>query len=168
MSGNTYQITPFMHVLDCDEAVRFFFDILGFTAVIDQGGYAYLDREGAGLRIMGHKNEPHEIGAPHRRYAYYVDVRDVGVVIEEIGEKLAQLPDGHVRGPVDQPYGQRELMIRAPDGNLVVFGQAIESTKYEKGDLALNGAALSFGSCHIGGQRTRVPQTHVLQLSSNG
>lgn len=42
MSGNTYQITPFMHVLDCDEAVRFFVDILGFTAVIDQGGYAYL------------------------------------------------------------------------------------------------------------------------------
>jgi hypothetical protein len=28
-------------------------------------------------------------------------------------------------GPVDQQYGQRELMIRAPDGNLVVFGQAI-------------------------------------------
>jgi hypothetical protein len=25
-----------------------------------------------------------------------------------------------------QDYGQRELMIRAPDGNFVVFGQAIE------------------------------------------
>ena len=27
---------------------------------------------------------------------------------------------------VDQFYRQRELMIRAPDGNLLVFGQAIE------------------------------------------
>ena len=125
MSGNTYQITPFIHVVDSDEAVRFFVDILGFTAVVQQAGYAYLDREGAGLRVMGHRDEPDEIGAHHRGFAYYIDVKDVGVVLDQIGDKLAQLPQGHVRGPVDQPYGQRELMIRAPDGNLVVFGQAI-------------------------------------------
>ena len=125
MAANTYQITPFMHVIDSDEAVRFLVDTLGFRAVVEQPGYAYLDREGAGLRVMGHKDDPDEIGSPHRGFAYYVDVKDVGVVLQQIGDKLALLPDGHVRGPVDQPYGQRELMIRAPDGNLVVFGQAI-------------------------------------------
>jgi len=31
-----------------------------------------------------------------------------------------------VVGPRDQPYGQRELMIRAPDGNLIVFGASIQ------------------------------------------
>lgn len=46
-------------------------------------------------------------------------------MLEEIGDKLALLLRGHVRVPVDQPYGQRELMFRAPDGNLVVFAQAI-------------------------------------------
>ena len=126
MSGNTYQITPFVHVVDSDEAVRFFVDVLGFTAVVQQDGYAYLDREGAGLRVMGHRNDPEEIGAPHRGFAYYIDVKDVGVVLDQIGDRLALLPEGHVLGPVDQPYGQRELMIRAPDGNLVVFGQAID------------------------------------------
>lgn len=126
MSENTYQITPFMHVIDSDVAVRFFVDILGFTAVVQQDGYAYLDREGAGIRVMGHRNDPDEIGAPHQGFGYYIDVRDVGVVLEQIGESLASLPQGHVLGPVDQPYGQRELMIRAPDGNLVVFGQSIE------------------------------------------
>ena len=75
---------------------------------------------------MGHKNDPEEAGAPHGGFAYYIDVRDVEVVLEQIGGRLAELPDGHVDGPVDQPYGQRELMIRAPDGNLVVFGQAIQ------------------------------------------
>lgn len=125
MSSNTHQITPFMHVIDSEEAVRFFVDNLGFTAVVHQPGYAYLDREGAGLRVMGHKDDPDEIGSPHRGFAYYIDVRDVGVVLEQIGDKLAQLPEGHVRGPLDQPYGQRELMIRAPDGNLVVFAQPI-------------------------------------------
>jgi catechol 2,3-dioxygenase-like lactoylglutathione lyase family enzyme len=125
VSANTYQITPFMHVVDSEEAVRFFVDTLGFTAVVEQPGYAYLEREGAGLRVMGHKDDPDEIGSPHRGYAYYIDVRDVGLVLEQIGDKLALLPQGQVRGPVDQVYGQRELMIRAPDGNLVVFGQAI-------------------------------------------
>lgn len=126
MSENTFQITPFMHVIDSDDAVRFFVDVLGFTAVVQQDGYAYLEREGAGIRIMGHRNDPDEIGAPHRGFAYYIDVRDVGVVLEQIGDRLASLPQGHVLGPVDRPYGQRELMIRAPDGNLVVFGQSIE------------------------------------------
>jgi hypothetical protein len=29
-------------------------------------------------------------------------------------------------GPVNQEYNQREFMIRAPDGNVLVFGQAIK------------------------------------------
>lgn len=115
-----------MHVLDCEAAVQFLVKTLGFTAVVNEGGYAYLDREGAGIRVMGHRNRPDEIGSPHRGYAYYIDVRDVGVVLQQIADKLALLPDGHVRGPVDQPYGQRELIIRAPDGNLIIFGQAID------------------------------------------
>jgi predicted enzyme related to lactoylglutathione lyase len=128
MSGNTYQITPVMHVVDCKEAVRFLVDVLGFTALIDQGGYAYLEREGAGLRVLGNKNDPQEVGTAHRGFAYYIDVRDVGEVLKQIGARLADLPESDVRGPVDQPYGQRELMIRAPDGNVVVFGHAINGT----------------------------------------
>jgi hypothetical protein len=30
---------------------------------------------------------------------------------------------------VNQPYGQRELLILAPNGNLIVFGQAVETAK---------------------------------------
>ena len=48
------------------------------------------------------------------------------ILARAIGDKLAQLPAGHVNGPVDQHYGQRELMIRAPDGNVLVFGQSVE------------------------------------------
>jgi catechol 2,3-dioxygenase-like lactoylglutathione lyase family enzyme len=122
---NTYQITPFMHVKDLDAAVRFFTDVLGFTAPFRQANYAYLDREGAAIRILGHADDP-EVGEAHGGFGYYIDVKDVGVVLEQIGEKLAQLPEGHVVGPKDQSYGQRELMIRVPDGNVLVFGQAIK------------------------------------------
>jgi catechol 2,3-dioxygenase-like lactoylglutathione lyase family enzyme len=125
VSGNTYQITPFMQAVDFDAALRFFIDALGFEAKINHGGYAYLEREGAGMRIL-QNTDAAEQGAPHRGFAYYIDVRDLGIVQQQIGARLAELPEGHVVGPVDQPYGQRELMIRAPDGNVLVFGQAIE------------------------------------------
>jgi hypothetical protein len=40
------------------------------------------------------------------------------------------LPHGDVHGPVNKPYGQRELCILAPDGDLVVFGQAIAGQSF--------------------------------------
>ncbi len=89
--------------------------------------YAYVEREGAGIRIQWH-DEPSELGTPHGGFAYYIDVRDLAAVQDAIGARLATLPEGHVYGPVDQSYGQRELLIRAPDGNLVVFGEAIAAS----------------------------------------
>lgn len=124
MVGNTIQITPFMHVADVGAAVSFFVDVLGFTAPISGDRYAYVEREGAGIRIQWHDG-PDELGTSHGGFAYYIDVRDLSLVQEAIAPRLATLPDGHVHGPLDQDYGQRELLIRAPDGNLVVFGQAI-------------------------------------------
>ena len=120
MVENTIQITPFMHVADVGAAVSFFVKVLGFTAPINGERYAYVEREGAGIRIQWH-DDPCELGAPHGGFAYYIDVRDLSLVQEAIGPGL----DGHVHGPIDQPYGQRELLIRAPDGNLIVFGQAV-------------------------------------------
>ena len=124
MTGNTLQITPFMHVADVEAATDFFVDVLGFAAPIRGDRYAYVEREGAGIRIQWH-DRPAELAAAHGGFAYYIDVRDLLEVESAIGPALAALPEGHVYGPVDQPYGQRELLIRAPDGNLVVFGQEI-------------------------------------------
>ena len=125
MSGNTYQITPFMHVADLDAAVRFFTETLDFTLPFRQANYAYVERDGAGIRILAN-GDPDELGKPHRGFAYYIDVRDLAAILDELGPRLAALPTGQVHGPVDQSYGQRELMIRVPDGNLLVFGQGID------------------------------------------
>ena len=124
MARNVIQITPFMHIDDVARAVAFFTETLGFECLIQSDRYAYVEREGAGIRIQWH-DVPAELGEAHGGFAYYLDVRDLDAIVAELGPKLALLPDGHVHGPVDQSYGQRELMIRAPDGNLVVFGQAV-------------------------------------------
>jgi catechol 2,3-dioxygenase-like lactoylglutathione lyase family enzyme len=122
--SNFIQITPFMHVPDIEAAIAFFEDVLGFRVTSRMSGYAYVEREGAGIRILQNRGKD---GAPpgNRRFAYYVDVRDVGALHAELKPKLDGLPAGDVHGPADKPYGQRELLVVAPDGNLIAFGQAI-------------------------------------------
>jgi catechol 2,3-dioxygenase-like lactoylglutathione lyase family enzyme len=109
--SNFIQVTPFMIVDDLDRAVRFFTGILGFEERFRASDYAYVHRETAGFRIWEQKGE-----APPgtRRFAYYIDVRDVDALYEELKPKLDTLPEGDVYGPVDQSYGQRELLVLAP------------------------------------------------------
>lgn len=122
--GQFIQVTPFMHVPDIDAAVIFFEEILGFETLYREPGYAYVEREGCGLRMLQNHGQD---GAPpgNRRFAYYFDVRDVDALHAELKPKLDMLPRGDVHGPADKPYRQRELLVLAPDSNLIAFGQAI-------------------------------------------
>ena len=122
--SNFIQVTPFTVVDDIERALTFFCDILGFEVLLRYPNYAYVHRETVGFRILEQKGPD---GAPpgNRRFAYYIDVRDVDQLYTELKPKLDTLPKGDVCGPVDQPYHQRELLILAPDGNLLAFGQAI-------------------------------------------
>jgi len=122
--SNTLQIAPFMHVRELEPALDFL-EMLGFETIVRIGrDYAYLEREGAGLRVLEGADAilfPPQSG----RFAYYIDVRDVDSIHAELKEKLDTLPAGDVHGPADKHYGQRELVVRAPDGQLLVFGAAI-------------------------------------------
>jgi catechol 2,3-dioxygenase-like lactoylglutathione lyase family enzyme len=122
---NFIRITPFMHVEDVSAAVAFFTDLLGFKAWIHVPDYAYVQRETAGIRIVKASQSPGEEVPPgNRRFMYYIDVEDVAAIHAELQPKL-DAAGIHTHGPVDQTYGQREFMVLAPDGNLVVFGQSI-------------------------------------------
>jgi len=122
--ANLYRITPFMHVPDFEKALWFFTEVMGFELYFRTPNYAYVRREQAAFRILENQGEH---GAPpgNRRYCYYVDVEDVDALAAELTPKAHLLNDGDIYGPVDQMYGQRELMVVAPDGNLLVFGQDI-------------------------------------------
>jgi catechol 2,3-dioxygenase-like lactoylglutathione lyase family enzyme len=125
-SGNILQATSVMSVPDLDRAVGFFRDLLGFKVWVNDGGYAYLSRDGCGIRLLDFA----AAGASPpgtRRFGHYFDVRDVDSIAAEVAVRLPQWPDVDVHGPVNQSYGQREFCVLAPDGDLVVFGQAINS-----------------------------------------
>jgi len=121
---NIIQVTPFMLVTSLDAAIGFMTDVLGFEIVLRMRDYAYVSREGAGLRILeAGPGNPFQPGT--RRFAYYFDCRDVDALYLELKPNLERLNADDVHGPADKPYGQRELLILAPDGNLIAFGQAI-------------------------------------------
>jgi catechol 2,3-dioxygenase-like lactoylglutathione lyase family enzyme len=122
--GNIFQVTPFMHVPDLEAALAFMSGTLGFGVEFRMGNYAYVSREGAGLRMLeAGPGDPFQPGT--RRFAYYFDCRDVDALYAQLKSRLDELPDGDVHGPADKPYNQRELLVLAPDGNLIAFGQAI-------------------------------------------
>ena len=86
--------------------------------------YAYIEREGCGIRIL-EAGEGNPLIAGNRRFRYYVDVRDVDGLYAELKPRLDTLPKEDVHGPADKPYGQRELLVKVPDGDLIAFGQGI-------------------------------------------
>jgi len=122
--SNFIQITPFMHVEDLEQALAFFNDILGFETLWRMADYAYVHRETAGFRILEQKG-PEGALPGNRRFAYYIDVRDVDALYAELKPKLDTLPKADVHGPANKSYWQRELLVLAPDGNLIAFGQKI-------------------------------------------
>ncbi len=118
---NLIQVTPFMSVPDLDRAVGFFEDTLGFATTFRVPGYAFVGRGPVGFRLM----EDRHAAPGTRRFAYYIDVVDVDELYAELKPQLDTLPPADVHGPASKPYGQRELIVLAPDGNLLVFGHTI-------------------------------------------
>lgn len=122
---NFIQITPFIYVANLAKALAFFENLLGFKVLARYPNYAYVQRETAAIRLL-ECADPAEITPGNRRFAYYVDVRDVDALYAELKPKLDQLPRGDVYPPANKPYGQREFLVLAPDGNIIAFGQAID------------------------------------------
>jgi hypothetical protein len=56
--SNFVQTTPFVHVplAQFEAAVAFFGDLLGFTEIVHVQDYAYVEREGCGMRIWGRED----------------------------------------------------------------------------------------------------------------
>ena len=122
-----------MIVEDLEKALAFFVDLLDFEIQLRAYDYAYVQRETAGFRIWQQTGK--DAAPPGTlRFAYYIDVKDVDRLYAELKPKLDLLPQGDVHGPADKAYGQRELILLAPDGNLLAFGHALDKRYTPTGD----------------------------------
>ncbi len=120
-----HQITPMLHVPDLEKALHLLCDALTFEVKYREPGYAYLELQNAGLRVL---EEPGRTTTPDgkARMTVYVDVSDVDQLYELFRSKLDKLPKVMVEAPRDKSWRQREFMVKLPDGDWIAFGQAIK------------------------------------------
>lgn len=120
------QATPFLQVTDLKAALNLFTGLLGFEIGFQahSPGYAYIHRDGAAFRLVENtcaEEQTHPTG----RMAYYVDVQDIDALWAELEPRLKDFPGAYLRGPINQPYGMREIHILAPDGETLAFGEEV-------------------------------------------
>lgn len=115
-----YQITPFLHVPDMDEALSFFCDTLTFELKYRESNYAYLELGGCGLRML---EEPTRKLTPDgkARVAMCIDVADIDALHAKLSPAFAKLPPDRVGPLKNMPYRQREFQVRMPDGDWLNF-----------------------------------------------
>ena len=115
------QLTPFIFTRDLSASCAFY-DSLGFTPTLVQpdGGYAYCEGHGTALRILQIDPEA-DLG----EQMIYIDVNEIDEFYETLRPVLDALPEGRVRAPFDQPYGQREFHVKDPDNCLLLYGSRI-------------------------------------------
>lgn len=118
------QITPFVPCTRLEPQIAFYCGGLGFTLGYRAEGYAYLHRDAVALRLVEVWPEV-DLRNPERQGSFYIDVRGLDAVYESLRPALDRLPEGRVRPPFDQPYGQREFHVADEDCTLIYFGERI-------------------------------------------
>ena len=115
-------ITPIVPVSDLGRALNFYTNILGFTVQVKDDIYAYIVRDEIALRLLTATDPP-----PKGQQACYICVENLDGLYEQMRPTLEKLPDGRVKVPFDQPYGQREFHVIDEDSLLLFFGEPVAS-----------------------------------------
>ena len=116
------QIIPFVPCSNLARQIAFYRDVLGFEVGFTADNYAFLRREAVAVRLI--EVDPGD-DLTGRETSFYIDVQQIDALFADMQEALDALPQGRVRAPFDQDYGQREFHVLDEDGNLVFFGEGI-------------------------------------------
>ena len=114
------QVAPVLEVKDVKESETFYREKLGFgpgSFAGDPPCFCIVRRDDVSL-FLDQSRQPK--AAPVNQYwASYLYVDDVDRLADELVARGVAI----IRGPVDQPYGCREIDVRDPDGHIIGFGQ---------------------------------------------
>ena len=124
MAGSCTQITPFVPCTSLDRQIAFYRDILGFTVGFQAETYAFLRRDAVAIRLV-EVWQGVDLTHPEREGSFCIDVDGIDALFDSLRPALDGLPEGRVRAPFDQDYGQREFHVADEDCTLIFFGEAI-------------------------------------------
>ena len=120
---------------DIKRLVRFYEDVTGVSPTWYTEDFAELVTPSSTLAI-GSRRTMDLFGAgaarPADNHSAIIEFR-VGNVDEEY-RKLARIIGDIVKGPTTQPWGNRSLLFRDPDGNLINFFTPISAEAIKKYD----------------------------------
>jgi len=134
------RVTPYLLYHDCDAAIEFLTNALGFTERVKMPGqdgktnHAELDLEG-GVIMLGNPGEdfknPNELGG--RTQLTYIYVDDVDAHYERAKAAGADIQ----REPEDQFYGDRSYSLQDPEGHSWSFATHTRDVSPEEMQAAL-------------------------------
>jgi catechol 2,3-dioxygenase-like lactoylglutathione lyase family enzyme len=113
-------------VEDVSRSLEYYRDALGFEVEAYEANpehYGYARRDACFVhvaRFEGARAHPNHEAVPPDMFDVYVWVDDVDELHTELAGRGAEL----LHGPVEQPYGLREIRVRDPDGYIFAFGRA--------------------------------------------
>lgn len=118
------QITPFVLCSSLERQIAFYSETLGFECTFQADNYAYLCRSGVAVRLI--ECPPNADGrALGGDTSFYICVTEIDALYALMKPALDLLPNGRVRAPFNQPYGQREFHVIDEDGAIALFGEAL-------------------------------------------
>ena len=119
------QITPFIPCTSLENQVAFYREVLGFeVGYLAEGMYAFMRRDEVAIRLV-QVDDDVDLQHPERQGSFYIDVQGINAVWLDMQPLLDELPEGRVRAPFDQDYGQREFHVADEDCTLIFFGEVI-------------------------------------------
>ena len=111
---------PVLASLNIAKSVTFYKEKLGFDRIGYQDEYyAVIARDAFIVHFWKCNNRIHP-----ENTSCYVDVKDIDTLYEELKPYGVIHPNGKLE---NKPYGMREFAILDNDGNLIKFGQEIDS-----------------------------------------
>ena len=120
-----HQITPFIPVKSLDNAVDFYSKYLKFSCTFKADNYAFLRHDQIAIRIV-QVDDDIDLSVPERQNSFYIDVTDIDALYVSLEAELSTLPQGRVRAPFNQDYGQREFHVIDEDCTLIFLGEGIK------------------------------------------
>ena len=125
------KITPLIYAPEIEPSLKFWVDQLGFTKVVEvpEGnklGFVILVKDGAELMIQSTVSIKKDIKAmaEYARPAacLYIEVGDFDDLLRRLGTAPVVVP---IRTTF---YGMKEIGVREPGGNIVLFGAKAQET----------------------------------------
>lgn len=95
---------------DLPGAVRFLNEVMGFSIRTARDDYAYLTFGNAAIRLVRAPPDA-DMQDEARQVAVYLDVEGLDAYYDSRRAPLEALPEGRLRKPFDQDYGQREFHV---------------------------------------------------------